>query len=232
MLNNKTYKLTSIIPKIYLLLVYKINLEIKNIEIGFLIKRIFDNIFAFTLLIMLSLPMLAIALLIKLDSPGTIFYKQTRVGFKGMHFEVWKFRTMVQNASQLQQQLEARNEIAGEVLFKIKNDPRITRIGKWLRKYSFDELPQLFNVLLGEMSLVGPRPLPLRDVEKFASEHFFRHEVTPGITGLWQVSGRSDTDSVSLFKLDLDYIQNWSLALDFKILWRTIKVVLNSKGAY
>lgn len=201
-------------------------------RVSFLIKRIFDNIAAFTILIVLSLPLLAIALLIRLDSPGPIFYKQTRVGFKGIHFEVWKFRTMVQNASQLQSQLEAHNEVAGGVLFKMKDDPRITRVGKYLRKYSLDELPQLFNVLQGHMSLVGPRPLPIRDVEKFAPEHYFRQDVIPGITGLWQVSGRSDTDSANLFRLDFEYIQNWSLALDFKILCRTIKVVLNSEGAY
>lgn len=200
--------------------------------IDFLNKRIFDILASLILLVFLSLPMLAIAILIKLDSPGTIFYKQTRVGLKGKYFKVWKFRTMVKNASQLQKQLEAKNEISGGVLFKIKDDPRITKVGKILRRYSLDELPQLFNVLRGEMSLVGPRPLPIRDVEKFEPEHYFRHEVLPGITGLWQVSGRSDTDSENLFNLDFEYIQNWSLDLDFKILWRTVGVVLNSKGAY
>lgn len=200
--------------------------------IDFLTKRIFDIITSFILLVIFSLPILAIALLIKADSSGPVFYRQTRVGLKGIHFKVWKFRTMVQNASQLQQQLETKNEINGGVLFKMKNDPRITKIGKYLRKYSLDELPQLFNVLRGEMSLVGPRPLPVRDVERFSPEHYFRHEVLPGITGLWQVSGRSDTDSENLFNLDFEYIQNWSLALDFKILLRTVVVVLKSKGAY
>lgn len=202
------------------------------VGIDFLSKRIFDIITSLILLIVLGLPMGAIALLIKLDSPGSVFYKQTRVGLKGNYFKVWKFRTMVHNASQLQQQLEAKNEISGGVLFKIKDDPRITKIGKYLRQYSLDELPQLFNVLLGEMSLVGPRPLPVRDVERFSPEHYFRQEVLPGITGLWQVSGRSDTDSENMFNLDFEYIQNWSLALDFKILLRTVGVVLNRKGAY
>lgn len=202
------------------------------IGISFLFKRLFDTIISFILLVILSLPMLIIALLIKIDSPGAVFYQQTRVGLKGEYFRIWKFRTMVQNASQLQRQLEAKNEISGGVLFKIKNDPRVTRVGKYLRRYSFDELPQLFNVLRGEMSLVGPRPLTLRDVDKFASKHYLRHEVLPGITGLWQVSGRSDTDSENVFDLDFKYIQNWSLVLDFKILLRTVGVVLKSKGAY
>jgi exopolysaccharide biosynthesis polyprenyl glycosylphosphotransferase len=202
------------------------------IGIDFLSKRIFDLVFSLILLAILSLPMLAIALLIKLDSPGPIFYRQTRLGLKGTHFQVWKFRTMIQNANQLQQQLEAKNEVSGGVLFKIKADPRITKVGKFLRQYSLDELPQLFNVLRGEMSLVGPRPLPIRDTERFAPEHFFRQEVLPGITGLWQVSGRSNTDSENVFNLDFEYIQNWSLALDFKILLQTIAVVLNKTGAY
>ena len=195
-------------------------------------KRIFDLVISCLLLALLALPMLLIALLIKLDSPGCVFYKQIRVGLKGHHFKVWKFRTMVENASQLQKKLEAKNEVQGGVLFKIKDDPRITRVGKFLRRYSLDELPQLINVLRGEMSLVGPRPLPVRDVDKFSPHHFLRHEVLPGITGLWQVSGRSNTDSEEVFNLDFAYIQNWSLALDLQILLKTVQVVLGSKGAY
>jgi exopolysaccharide biosynthesis polyprenyl glycosylphosphotransferase len=195
-------------------------------------KRIFDMTVSLILLAIISIPMLSIAILIKLDSPGNIFYKQTRVGLKGKHFKVWKFRTMVSNASQLQKQLEAQNEVKGGVLFKIKNDPRITRVGKFLRRYSLDELPQLINVLRGEMSLVGPRPLPVRDVEKFAPHHFLRQEVLPGITGLWQVSGRSNTDSEQVFDWDFAYIQNWSLALDCKILLKTVRVIFTSEGAY
>ena len=198
----------------------------------FWLKRSFDLAVSAIILLILGLPMLIISLLIKLDSPGPVFYKQTRIGLKGKKFEVWKFRTMVKDASKYQNQLEAQNEVKGGVLFKIKEDPRITKIGKFLRKYSLDELPQLINVLRGEMSLVGPRPLPLRDVEKFSKQHFLRHEILPGITGLWQVSGRSNTDSEELFYLDLAYIQHWSLALDFQILIKTINVVLLKKGAY
>ena len=195
-------------------------------------KRAFDLVVSIFLLVVLALPMLLIAILIKLDSPGAIFYKQCRVGLKGQHFKVWKFRTMVENASELQKTLETKNEIKGGILFKIKDDPRITKIGKFLRRYSLDELPQLINVLRREMSLVGPRPLPLRDVAKLAPYHLLRHEVLPGITGLWQVSGRSNTDSAEVFNLDFVYIQNWSLTLDLQILLRTVQIVLGSKGAY
>jgi len=196
-------------------------------------KRFVDVVMVL-LILMLAIPLfLLISLLIKLDSSGPIFYKQKRVGLKGRHFQVWKFRTMGVNADRLQKELEARNEMKDGVMFKMKNDPRITRVGKFLRRYSLDELPQIINVLVGEMSLVGPRPFPLRDVEKMSEHHFIRHEVLPGITGLWQVSGRSDLiDFEDVFRLDLTYIQNWSLTLDFQILLQTIKVVLRKEGAY
>lgn len=199
----------------------------------FWLKRGFDVVVSLTIIILASPVFLMIALLIRLDSPGPIFYKQNRVGLKGRHFKVWKFRTMVTNAEQLLKQLEAKNEMKDGVMFKMKDDPRITRIGKFLRRYSLDELPQIMNVLLGEMSLVGPRPFPLRDVEKFAEHHFIRQEVLPGITGLWQVSGRSDIiDFEDVFRLDIAYIQNWSLALDFQILLQTVRAVLRKEGAY
>ncbi|WP_414543957.1 sugar transferase [Nostoc sp. CCY0012] len=199
----------------------------------FWLKRCFD--FCFTsLFLMFTFPVYAaIAIAIKLDSPGPVFYKQTRIGLRGQEFKVWKFRTMRPDADKLQKELEALNETKDGIIFKIKDDPRITRVGKFLRRYSLDELPQLFNVMLGEMSLVGPRPLPTRDVNKFAEHHFIRHEVLPGVTGLWQVSGRSNIiDFEQVINLDLNYIENWSLQLDFEILMKTVKVVLKKEGAY
>jgi exopolysaccharide biosynthesis polyprenyl glycosylphosphotransferase len=199
----------------------------------FWIKRVVDFCAALILLALFSPIYGLIALLIKLDSPGPIFYRQNRVGLHGACFKAWKFRTMVVNADQLQKQLEAQNEMKDGVLFKLKDDPRVTRVGQVLRQYSLDELPQLFNVLLGEMSLVGPRPLPVRDVNNFEGHHYVRHEVLPGITGLWQVSGRSNISNFEeVIQLDLAYIQNWSLGLDLKILLKTVKVVLNKTGAY
>ena len=199
----------------------------------FWVKRYFDIVCASILLLLFSPLYLLIALLIKLDSPGPILFKQERIGLHCCNFKIWKFRTMVVNAEKLQASLESKNEIKDGVLFKLKDDPRITRIGKFLRRYSLDELPQLFNVLLGQMSLVGPRPLPERDVKKFTKHHFIRQEVLPGITGLWQVSGRSNIDKFEdAVKLDIDYIENWSLWLDMQILLRTVNVVLQKTGAY
>lgn len=199
----------------------------------FWIKRCFDLCFSMTLLFLLFPVYLLIAIFIKLDSPGPVFFKQERIGLDGRKFKMWKFRTMVVNAEKLQTTLEKKNEIKDGVLFKIKDDPRITQIGKFLRRYSLDELPQLFNVILGEMSLVGPRPLPTRDVEKFKTKHFIRQEVLPGITGLWQISGRSNIDDFEdVVKLDIAYIEKWSLWLDLKILLKTVRVVFEKTGAY
>ena len=199
----------------------------------FWVKRNFDFCSSALFILFASPIYLLIALLIKLDSPGPIFYKQTRIGLHGKSFKVWKFRTMVTNADELQKQLEARNENKDGILFKIKDDPRITKVGKFLRQYSLDELPQLFNVLFGEMSLVGPRPLPVRDVQKFSNHHFIRQEVLPGITGLWQISGRSDIiDFEKVIDLDKTYMENWSLSLDLQIIFQTVKVILQKEGAY
>ena len=202
------------------------------IGVDFWCKRTVDLAASCLLLTVFAIPLLIIAAIVRLDSPGAIFYKQSRVGLKGRNFEIWKFRTMVDNAHELQADLETQNEVRGGVLFKIKQDPRITRVGKFLRRYSLDELPQLINVLCGDMSLVGPRPLPLRDVAKLSPAQHLRHEVLPGITGLWQVSGRSDTDSEEIFNLDLVYIQNWSVILDWQIMFKTIQIVTSGRGAY
>jgi exopolysaccharide biosynthesis polyprenyl glycosylphosphotransferase len=208
--------------------------------VNFWFKQIFDRLSSFLILILISPLFVLIAISIKRSSPGPVFYQQDRVGLKGRRFKIWKFRTMVQNANELQKELEEQNEVKGGVLFKIKDDPRITKIGKILRQYSLDELPQLINVLQGEMSLVGPRPLAIRDyelslenIEQFSRERFLRYEVLPGITGLWQVKGRTSVDSSDeIFYWDMIYILQWSIPLDLKILIETIKVVLFKEGSY
>ncbi|MEN9239254.1 MAG: sugar transferase [Thermostichales cyanobacterium SZTDM-1c_bins_54] len=199
----------------------------------FFVKRVFDFGVALVGLVLLSPLMLGIAVVIYLDDPGPIFYGGWRPGLGGRPFRMWKFRTMVKNAEALQPQLESQNCNPDGVLFKIPNDPRLTRVGRWLRRTSLDELPQLFNVLRGEMSLVGPRPLPMRDVERFQPWHHARHQVLPGITGLWQVRGRGNYvhfDEAIIY--DLDYIQQWSIGLDIQLILETIWVVVRGKGAW
>jgi lipopolysaccharide/colanic/teichoic acid biosynthesis glycosyltransferase len=173
-----------------------------------------------------------IALAIKLASPGPVFFQQQRSGLNGAPFTLCKFRTMVTNAEQFKHELEAMNEMRGPV-FKIAKDPRITALGKFLRRYSLDELPQLWNVLHGEMSLVGPRPLPVDEVRRFNDlAHRRRLSVKPGLTCLWQVQGRNKiSDFQDWVRLDLEYIDNWSLWLDIKILLRTIPAVFTATGA-
>ncbi|OCC15608.1 Undecaprenyl-phosphate galactosephosphotransferase [Dissulfuribacter thermophilus] len=198
-------------------------------DVQLLIKNIIDYVGAGLGLLIMSPLMLIIAILIKLDSSGPVFFIQERVGVNGRHFKLYKFRTMVKNAEELKKKLEQQNEMDGPV-FKIKNDPRITRIGKILRKTSLDELPQLFNVLRGEMSLVGPRPPLPNEVEKYEPHQRRRLSMKPGLTCIWQVSGRNDVDFDSWMKMDLEYIDNWSLLLDLKLIFRTMLVVLLGTG--
>ncbi len=212
--------------------IYHPCLPTKLTKWNYLLKRVFDFLGAVILLTLCFPLFLVIVPLIVLDSPGTVFFKQTRIGLRGEKFVIWKFRTMKQNSEKTQSELEAKNEIAGGILFKIKHDPRITRVGKYLRKYSLDEIPQLFNVLLGQMSLVGPRPLPVRDVEKMPSMYYVRHSIVPGITGLGQISGRSNCSSEEYLEWDIYYIENWSLRLDLKILLKTIPSIFLKIGAF
>lgn len=197
--------------------------------IAHLVKRIWDFCIASLLIVLLSPTLLLLALLVKLTSSGPVLYRAHRVGKKGRIFHCLKFRTMVVNADQLKQSLSAQNERSG-ILFKIKNDPRITPIGRILRKFSLDELPQLFNVLCGDMSLVGPRPPIASEVAQYDVEHFRRLEVLPGLTGLWQVRARHDPSFERYVALDLAYVENWSFWLDLKILIRTAGVVLRGTG--
>jgi len=196
-----------------------------------LVKRAMDFIVSLILLTILAPFFFVIALLIKLTSPGTAFFVQERIGRNKRRFRLYKFRTMVPGAEKKLAELEDLNEVSGPV-FKIKNDPRITWIGKFLRKTSVDELPQLINVLKGDMSLVGPRPLPVRDYEGFDEDwHRRRFSVRPGITCLWQINGRSNTSFEKWMELDMEYIDSWSIWLDFKILAQTIPAVFKGSGA-
>jgi exopolysaccharide biosynthesis polyprenyl glycosylphosphotransferase len=198
--------------------------------LGWLAKNLMDRVFAFLGLMLLTPVFATIALAIKLSDRGPVFFRQPRVGHEGRTFRVWKFRTMYVDAEDRLASLVDQNESDG-MLFKIKEDPRVFPVGRFLRGTSLDELPQLINVLKGEMSLVGPRPLPADDGD-FLGDVRRRLLVRPGITGLWQVSGRSDLSWDEAVRLDLYYVDNWSLAYDLSILWRTVGVVLARKGAY
>ena len=196
-----------------------------------LIKEVLDRALSLVLLLLLSPFLIIIAILIKITSPGPVFFIQDRVGLNKRRFRVYKFRTMVKDAEQKQAELEDFNEVSGPV-FKIKNDPRITTVGKILRKTSIDELPQLYNVLKGDMSLVGPRALPVRDYNGFDEDWYRRRfSVRPGITCLWQINGRSSIPFEKWMELDMEYIDQWSLLLDFSIIIKTIPAVLRGSGA-
>jgi exopolysaccharide biosynthesis polyprenyl glycosylphosphotransferase len=198
---------------------------------GFVLKEVMDFVGALALTIILAPLMLVVAALVKLTSPGPVFFAQERLGYNKRPFRMYKFRTMVADAEARQAQLEQFNEAQGPV-FKMRHDPRVTPLGAFLRKTSLDELPQLFNVLKGDLSLVGPRPLPRRDFERFDAYWFNRRfSVKPGLTCIWQVSGRSGTSFEQWIKQDLEYIDRWSLALDLRILFKTIPAVLKGTGA-
>jgi exopolysaccharide biosynthesis polyprenyl glycosylphosphotransferase len=199
-------------------------------EIGLLLKRGMDMLLASAILVVLSPLLLAIALAVKLDSRGPVLYFSERLGKKGRVFRCIKFRTMVRDADKTRADVMHMNERDG-VLFKIANDPRITKLGRFLRKYSLDELPQFFNVLRGDMSIVGPRPPLASEVREYKLSHLRRLDVMPGITGLWQVQARQDPSFDNYISLDVTYVDNWSIWLDLKILVRTIGVVLAGTGS-
>jgi exopolysaccharide biosynthesis polyprenyl glycosylphosphotransferase len=195
------------------------------------IKGLFDKVAAVSALILLAPLLLVIAATIRLEDGGPAFFRQVRVGRNGKPFRLYKFRTMVVEAEQQKALLETHNEGAG-VLFKIRDDPRITKTGAALRRWSLDELPQLINVLLGQMSLVGPRPALPEEAAKYGDYVRRRLAVRPGMTGLWQIHGRSDLPWEEAVRLDLRYVENWSLALDLLILWKTWPAVARGHGAY
>ena len=198
-------------------------------EYGLALKRGLDFLLALCGLLLLSPLLLLIAGFIKWDSPGAVLYRAARTGRKGRRFVCYKFRTMVPNAEALKNDLRGQNERQG-AFFKIENDPRITRLGRFLRRYSLDEFPQLWNVLLGDMSLVGPRPHPVDDVSRYELQHLQRLDFVPGITGLWQVTARRDPSFERNVALDIEYIKNWNLWLDVRILYKTISAVFEGSG--
>lgn len=196
------------------------------------LKRVLDVIGAIVGLVLSSLIFMVVAIAIKHDSPGPIFYYQNRVGISGRIFKLYKFRSMYIDANERRMELESQNEMRGKLMFKLKNDPRVTKVGKFLRKASIDELPQFLNVLIGDMSLVGTRPPTMEEVSHYRNYHRRRISIKPGITGMWQVSGRNNITSFDeIVKLDTKYIDQWSIWLDIKIIFKTIFVVLNKRGA-
>jgi exopolysaccharide biosynthesis polyprenyl glycosylphosphotransferase len=195
------------------------------------IKRSFDFVVSLLLLVILSPLLLLISLAVAVSSRGPVLYRSMRPGIGGESFACLKFRTMRSGADQMQADLESINEASG-ALFKIRHDPRLTRVGRFLRRYSLDELPQLLNVLAGQMSLVGPRPLPQRDFDQLQEWHKKRYLVLPGITGLWQVSGRSELDFDDLVRLDFLYLERWSVGLDLAIMLKTVPAVIGRRGAF
>jgi exopolysaccharide biosynthesis polyprenyl glycosylphosphotransferase len=194
-------------------------------------KAVLDRLSALLALLVLAPLLLAVAVAIKLEDGGPVLFRQQRVGKAGERFWMLKFRSMVVDAERWRAELDAANEGAGP-LFKMRRDPRVTRVGTFIRRYSLDELPQLINVLAGDMSLVGPRPPLPAEVERYGFDARRRLLVKPGLTGLWQVSGRSDLSWEETVQLDLRYVENWSLTMDAAIVWKTAGAVLGGRGAY
>jgi len=203
-----------------------------SIRMAKLIKRVFDFSCATFLLVVLAPVFFITAIAIYMESPGPVLYSQTRVGKDGRHFKFFKFRSMIIGADKMKERLMEENESSDGVIFKMKTDPRVTKTGKFIRKFSIDELPQIFNVLLGNMSLVGPRPALPHEVEHYSLDQRKRLHVVPGITCIWQVSGRSDIPFSGQVQLDIEYIQSTSMWQDIVILAKTIPAVLSGKGAY
>jgi exopolysaccharide biosynthesis polyprenyl glycosylphosphotransferase len=196
-----------------------------------LTKSLFDRTAAAFLVLLLLPVLMAVALAVRVTSPGPVFFRQTRLGRDGREFTMLKFRSMVRNADNMVETLQGESDGNG-VLFKRRQDPRVTPVGRMLRRYSLDELPQLFNVLLGDMSLVGPRPPLASEVARYGHDMRRRFLVKPGLTGLWQINGRSDISWDESVRLDVRYVDNWSLAFDFMILWKTVGAVIRGSGAY
>ncbi|MDB1941595.1 sugar transferase [Clostridium tertium] len=207
-----------------------IQIERKESTLYKVSKRALDVIASFLGLVILSPILLIVAILIKLESKGPAIFSQSRIGLNGKEFKMYKFRSMVQNAEELKEKLAKQNEMSGP-MFKMKNDPRVTKVGKFIRKTSIDELPQLLNILKGDMTLVGPRPSLPREVEKFESWMLKRLEVKPGLTCYWQVSGRNNIDFYEWMKLDLKYVNDMGFWLDIKLIFKTVTVLFGDKNA-
>ncbi len=198
---------------------------------NYALKRSFDVVSSLLITAIFFIPLVVITILIRLDSPGPIFYTQDRMGFRGRKFKLYKFRTMIMDADAHLEKLKHLSDRSGPV-FKMKQDPRVTRVGNWLRKFSLDEVPQILNVLKGDMSLVGPRPQVLWEAAAYDEHAKKRLRIMPGITGLWQVSGRAALSYEEMINLDIFYLENWSLGLDLKILLRTLPAIFDKEGAY
>ena len=201
-------------------------------EFAYVIKGVFDRVVASLIVLALAIPIAIIAMLIKMTSPGPVFVRQPRVGRFGKSFIAYKFRSMREDAEMMRDDLEQANSHGAPTIFKVRHDPRVNRFGRLIRRTSIDEIPQLFNVIRGEMSLVGPRPPLPREVMHYQPHHLLRLAATPGMTGLWQIRGRSEIPFEDMVEMDLEYIRRWSLWLDLYIILRTPLAVVGGRGAW